>query len=64
MNEDVIHDDVSDEELEEIEQNVGDYVSDDDMFGIDDNDDDDDDDMANLLNIKSKPHDIDDELDE
>ena len=59
LNEGSIHDDVLDEELEEAKQNVGDYVSDDDMFGIDDNDYDDVD-MDNILNIKFEPDDIDD----
>ena len=39
LNEDVIHDDVLDKELEEVRNNVGEYVLDVDMFGIEDNDD-------------------------
>ena len=63
MNEDVIHDDVLDKELEEVKQNVGDYVLDDDMIAIDDSDVDVVD-MANILNMNSEPYDIDEELDE
>jgi hypothetical protein len=51
-----------DEELEEVEPNVGDYVHDDDMIGNDEIDDDVD--MANPFNINSEPDDIYVDLDE